>query len=119
MNVLQERVIRPIGSTRTIPVDVRVISATHRDLQSAMAEDGFREDLYYRLKVVSLALPPLARRAGDIPLLVAHFLKSLAARQDDHALRPHPVCVLKRRHSQTQCLVYSKHPRRTVYLGAR
>ena len=79
LRVLQEHQIRPVGSTEAIPVDVRVISATHRDLQQMMREGNFREDLYYRLNVVHISLPLLDERRDDIPLLVAHFLKQTAA----------------------------------------
>jgi two-component system response regulator GlrR len=74
LRVLQEHQIRPVGSTEAIPVDVRVVSATHRDLQQMMREGNFREDLYYRLNVVHISLPVLDDRRDDIPLLVAHFL---------------------------------------------
>ncbi|MCC6171804.1 MAG: sigma 54-interacting transcriptional regulator, partial [Gammaproteobacteria bacterium] len=78
LRVLQENTIRPVGSTESIPVNVRVISATHRDLQQLMTAGAFREDLYYRLNVVHIEMPSLARHREDIPLLVGHFLAQLA-----------------------------------------
>ncbi|MGH8314042.1 MAG: sigma 54-interacting transcriptional regulator [Steroidobacterales bacterium] len=78
LRVLQENQIRPVGSTDAIPVNVRVISATHRDLTQLMVGGQFREDLYYRLNVVHIDVPPLAKRREDIPLLVAHFLEQIA-----------------------------------------
>src|SRR5450755_4593454 len=78
LRVLQENQIRPVGSTEAVPVNVRVISATHRDLHQLMIGGQFREDLYYRLNVVHIEVPPLARRREDIPLLVAHFLEKIA-----------------------------------------
>jgi len=80
LRALQEGEVRLVGATQPIPVDVRVISATHRDLEAQRAAGLFREDLYYRLNVVSLRLPPLAERREDIPVLATHFLKRLAER---------------------------------------
>jgi len=73
LRVLQERQVRPVGSVQTIPVDVRIISATHRDLLTEIGTGSFREDLYYRLKVVALTIPALSQRREDIPMLANHF----------------------------------------------
>ncbi len=78
LRVLQERVVRPVGASHAVPIDVRILSATHRDLDLAIIDGSFRKDLYYRLNVVSLSLPTLAERREDIPLLAAHFLSRLA-----------------------------------------
>ncbi|MEJ4045215.1 two-component system response regulator GlrR [Erwinia sp. SLM-02] len=80
LRVLQERKVRPLGSNRDLDIDVRIISATHRDLPKAMEKKEFREDLFYRLNVVNLKIPALHERAEDIPLLANHLLKQSAAR---------------------------------------
>jgi two-component system response regulator GlrR len=78
LRVLQERVVRPVGASHAVPIDVRILSATHRDLDLAIIDGSFRKDLYYRLNVVALALPTLSERREDIPLLATHFLSRLA-----------------------------------------
>lgn len=80
LRVLQERKVRPLGSNRDIEINVRIISATHRDLPKAMARGEFREDLFYRLNVVNLKIPPLSERTDDIPLLANHLLRQSADR---------------------------------------
>jgi two-component system response regulator AtoC len=80
LRVLEEHTVRRLGGAAEIPVDVRVVAATNRDLSGAPGDSGFRQDLYFRLAVVSVHLPPLRERAGDIPVLAAHLLTTLAAR---------------------------------------
>ena len=80
LRVLQERKVRPLGSNRDIEINVRIISATHRDLPKAMARGEFREDLFYRLNVVNPKIPPLSERTEDIPLLANHLLRQSADR---------------------------------------
>jgi two-component system response regulator GlrR len=82
LRVLQENQVRPVGSTSVVEIDVRVISATHRDLLLMMREGEFREDLYYRLNVVNINIPVLDERREDIPLLVSHFLIQIAREAD-------------------------------------
>src|SRR6516165_6425534 len=80
LRVLQEREFERLGSTRTTKVDVRLVAATHRDLETMMAENQFRSDLYYRLNVFPIEIPPLRQRSEDIPLLVGHFVQHFARR---------------------------------------
>lgn len=80
LRVLQERQVRPVGATQTVDVDLRIISATHRNLEQRVAERLFREDLYYRLNVVALIIPTLAQRPEDIVPLALHFLNQVATR---------------------------------------
>ncbi len=82
LRVLQEGEVRPVGATETRPVDVRILSATHKNLEEAIVSGEFREDLYYRLNVVNLMLPPLRDRREDIPLLAQHFLAELTEKYD-------------------------------------
>jgi len=95
LRVLQEKALRPVGSTQTIPINVRVISATHKDLKQAMEEGEFREDLYYRICVVNLRLPSLNERQEDVPVLARHLLSLSAARHDVQVTRFSDEAMLK------------------------
>jgi len=122
LRVLEQHEVRPVGSTETISVDVRIIAATHHDLNAKVAEGSFREDLYYRLNVITLELPPLANRREDIGLLVNHFSNLLTARHGKEALRfspeamellvsaPWPGNVRQLLNVVEQCVVLSSAP---------
>lgn len=90
LRALQERKVRPVGSDTEIDIDVRVLAATNQDLESAVSEKLFRGDLYYRLNVVQVRLPPLRARGNDVLLLAQHFLRQTAARLDKHVERMSP-----------------------------
>ncbi|HZM04350.1 MAG TPA: sigma-54 dependent transcriptional regulator [Candidatus Saccharimonadales bacterium] len=96
LRVLQQRCIERLGGKETIPINVRVIAATHRDLEAAIREKQFREDLYYRLNVVQVILPPLRQRAEDIPSLVKYFLQKYGAELgvDSPAIQPEAIAFL-------------------------
>ena len=87
LRVLQERVLRPVGGTHEIPTDVRLIAATNTDLDRMVAENSFREDLYYRISVIPIEVPPLRERREDIPLLAHHFSKKYVTQSGKRILR--------------------------------
>ncbi|MHC4494074.1 MAG: sigma-54-dependent transcriptional regulator [Planctomycetota bacterium] len=90
LRVLEQREFMRVGGTETISVDIRLIAATNQDLEAAVEEGRLRSDLYYRLKVVTIKIPPLREREGDIPLLANHFLRTFAAENDRSEMRFNP-----------------------------
>jgi DNA-binding NtrC family response regulator len=93
LRVLQEREVVPVGATEPIPVDVRILAATNRDLEEEIRRGTFRSDLYYRLNVITLHLPSLKDRPDDVPLLAEHFLQRLAAARRSEVLRLSPAAA--------------------------
>ena len=97
LRVLEDKEIRPVGTTKTHAVDVRIIAATNKDLEEAVRSGSFRQDLYYRLNVVRITMPPLRERKGEIPALVSHFLRQLNARfcRDVRGIAPDALAALQ------------------------
>jgi DNA-binding NtrC family response regulator len=82
LRVLQEKKFERLGGSETLEVDVRIVSATHKDLQAEIERGNFRQDLYYRLKVIDITIPPLRERREDIPIIVEHYLKEFSAKHN-------------------------------------
>ena len=95
LRAIQERAIKPIGAHQEIPVDVRILSATHKDLTEEIDQGNFRQDLYYRINVIELHVPPLRARLHDLPSLADHFLKKLADQWDETPLKLAPEALDK------------------------
>lgn len=95
LRAIQEKCVRPVGAEREIPVDVRIVSASHRRLEDEVARGAFRQDLFYRINVIELTIPPLRDRVADIPLLVAHFLPRIAAQSGSPARRLAPAAMAR------------------------
>ncbi len=95
LRVLQESCFYPVGSTKLVEVDIRIVCATNRDLEEAIAEGLFREDLYYRINVLNIEMPPLRKRREDIPQLVAHFVAKHAPRVNARITEFHPKALAK------------------------
>jgi DNA-binding NtrC family response regulator len=98
LRVLQEREFERVGGTRTIKVDVRIIAATNKNLEESVAKNQFREDLFYRLNVIPMHIPPLRERKSDLPLLVAHFIERFNAEKKRHldGITPEALEILQR-----------------------
>jgi two-component system response regulator GlrR len=125
LRALQEREVRPVGATEPVSVDVRVIASTHQDLETAVRERRFREDLFYRINVVTLEIPPLSARREDIPLLAAHFMAAVRSKLSDEAVAvtgfsveaieqlvsaPWPGNIRQLRNVVEQCVVLANTP---------
>ncbi len=95
LRFLQEKEIKPLGSAKVLHVNVRIISATNRDLLKAVQNDSFREDVYYRLNIVPINIPPLRERKDDIPLLANHFLRKFSAEQEKEIKEISPLALQK------------------------
>ncbi len=98
LRVLQEREVTPIGGTKAVPIDIRLVAATNRNLKEMVAEGSFREDLFFRLNIIPIDLPPLRERKGDLPTLVAHFIKKFSAEMGKQirGLAPGAMAMLNR-----------------------
>jgi len=120
LRAIQERSIRRVGDTRDWQVDVRLIAASNRDLVPAVAEGILREDLYYRLNVIPIHLPPLRERADDIPLLVNHFIQKLARAtgKDVRGISPEALAMLERHRWPGNIRELENAIERAIVLGA-
>jgi len=96
LRVFQERVINPIGGTQSIPIDIRLVAATNRNLRAMVAEGSFREDLFFRLNIIPIDLPPLRERKGDLPVLIGHFLRRFSDEmgKEIRGLAPEAMAIL-------------------------